>query len=229
MFFYDPVVLGNSFRLASITWFQRISIRYALAALVIGVAPSIAYGQCPAFGADTTCGAIITIVQTGNAPCPPTGCATVTFTGQGPYDGSDDTLVGVVNNSNLPVSSIQLASNNGAFGFDGDGIDTFGGREMPRIAPATAAQMHTSQMLLGRQPRSISLRLLRQTGAPHISHWRIPLGQPQHVHPSSTTPYPSRILQVPIKSRLPLCRSSVSRWPKPPNFVASSSLIGSRR
>jgi hypothetical protein len=74
---------------------------------------------CPALGADTDCGVIISVTDSG---------ATISVTGQGPYDGSDDTLVGVVNQStkNLPVSSLKLTSDNNIFGFDGDGIDTYG-------------------------------------------------------------------------------------------------------
>ncbi len=53
------------------------------------ILPGAASAECPGFGADTSCGSIITITQTG---------ATVTQTGMGPYDGSDDTLIGVVNN-----------------------------------------------------------------------------------------------------------------------------------
>jgi hypothetical protein len=74
--------------------------------------------QCPAFGADTTCGTIITI-NTGSG-------AVITQTGQGPYDGFDDTMVGVVNNSNVPITSLIISSSLGIFGFDGDGIDTYG-------------------------------------------------------------------------------------------------------
>ncbi len=73
--------------------------------------------QCPAVGNDTGCGIVITITNQG---------ATVSTTGQGPYDGIDDTLVGVVNNSTLPVSSLELQSSFDIFGFDGDGIETFG-------------------------------------------------------------------------------------------------------
>ena len=76
-----------------------------------------AHAQCPAVGADTGCGSLITVTQTG---------ATVIQTGQGPYVGSDDTLIGVVNNSTLPIYSLDLASVNDIFGFDGDGIDTYG-------------------------------------------------------------------------------------------------------
>src|SRR5450631_3985378 len=53
-----------------------------------------ARAQCPKVGQDTACGAVVTVNDTGN---------TVIATGQGPYDGSDDTLIGVVNNSSNPV------------------------------------------------------------------------------------------------------------------------------
>lgn len=72
---------------------------------------------CPSVGADSDCGEIITITNTG---------ATALPTGQGPYDQIEDTLVGVVNNSNIAISSLILSSNLPIFGFDGDGIDTYG-------------------------------------------------------------------------------------------------------
>ena len=95
------------------------------AALLASVAlfgnPSGAHAAsvCPALGNDTDCGVIIDVTDSG---------ATISVTGQGPYDGADDTLVGVVNQStkNLPVSSLNLTSGNNIFGFDGDGIDTYG-------------------------------------------------------------------------------------------------------
>ena len=40
----------------------------------------------------------------------------------GPFDGSDDTLVGVYNNSGATVSTIGLTATTDIFGFDGDGI-----------------------------------------------------------------------------------------------------------
>jgi autotransporter-associated beta strand protein len=72
---------------------------------------------CPAFGADSDCGAIITITNSGS---------TISFTGQGPYDGSDDTMVGVVNNSSQPIYALGLKSTTNIFGFDSDGITTYG-------------------------------------------------------------------------------------------------------
>jgi hypothetical protein len=89
-----------------------------------------ASAQCPTVGNDTGCGAVITITATA----PPT----VMQTGMGPYDGSDDTLVGVVNNipactggnstsaCGLPIYSIDLTSTKNIFAFDGDGINSFG-------------------------------------------------------------------------------------------------------
>lgn len=97
------------------------NIRLALTAMVVlNVLLILVYpanAQCPAFGADTTCGIVITITNTG---------ATATPTGQGPFDGIEDTLVGVVNNSNIPIKSLILHSSLNIFAFDGDGIDSFG-------------------------------------------------------------------------------------------------------
>jgi hypothetical protein len=82
---------------------------------------------CPAFGNDSDCGTVITITGSGSS---------VSFTGQGPYDGIEDTLVGVVNNSSYTINSINLSSGftiggltfggQNIFGFDGDGINTYG-------------------------------------------------------------------------------------------------------
>jgi hypothetical protein len=94
--------------------------KFTLACFVLALStlmPVANAGTCPAFGADTDCGVIITITDTG---------ATVSFTGQGPYDSVEDTLVGVVNNSKLPIRSIVVTSGQPVFAFDGDGIDTYG-------------------------------------------------------------------------------------------------------
>ncbi len=81
---------------------------------------AFATGPCPVFAntaANSACGSIITI----NAD----NSVTVTNPG-GPYDGADDTLVGVINNSSKNINSLNLSANTDIFGFDGDGIDTFG-------------------------------------------------------------------------------------------------------
>jgi PEP-CTERM motif len=44
----------------------------------------------------------------------------------GPYDGNDDTYIGVINNSSHTISSIALTSTNQQIaGFDGDGVDGY--------------------------------------------------------------------------------------------------------
>lgn len=79
--------------------------------------PSYANGVCPSVGADSGCGVTIAVGQTG---------ATVVASGQPPYDSIEDTLIGVVNNSTTPISSLGLRSGTNIFGFDGDGITTYG-------------------------------------------------------------------------------------------------------
>ena len=69
---------------------------------------------CPAIGADSGCGDLIVANDSG--------AAVIADPSQGPYDGADDTLVGIINESSSPLSGIQLSSDTGAFAFDGDGI-----------------------------------------------------------------------------------------------------------
>jgi hypothetical protein len=109
--------------LASRVYRVSTDLRWLALLLALGlIAAGNAGAQCPAVGADTTCGVVITVIQTSNSPCPPQGCASISFTGQGPYDQIEDTLVGVVNNGNLPITSLILKSSVAAFAFDGDGI-----------------------------------------------------------------------------------------------------------
>ena len=72
----------------------------------------------PAFGADSGPGLIITYTGGGGAG--------TSSTGQGPYDGIEDTYIGVVNNSTSTIFSQNLSSTQDIGGFDGDGIDTYG-------------------------------------------------------------------------------------------------------
>jgi hypothetical protein len=63
---------------------------------------------------------IITLSSTGFS----TAVNPAYSTDPGPYDGVEDTYIGVINNTSSPLPSITVSSP-GAFGFDGDGIDTF--------------------------------------------------------------------------------------------------------
>jgi PKD repeat protein len=77
-------------------------------------------GPFPAFGADSQPGIIFTIGSS---------TVTTTVTGQGPFDGSDDSYVAVRNlsGSGVTISTLNLSGPSGFTGFDGDGIRTFGG------------------------------------------------------------------------------------------------------
>ena len=85
-------------------------------------------------GNATGCGVVITVTAVD-----PNGVATafsVTIPNGGngnPYDGTDDTLVGIVNNSGAGLTSITLTSPNltfgGAFAFNGDGPCHFAGQD----------------------------------------------------------------------------------------------------
>jgi hypothetical protein len=98
----------------------------AVAAFALGVvAPSVALAVaiCPAIGTATAgCDITITITDSGTsiAAGPSAGIA------GGTYDGSDDTLIGIQNNSSTALNSITLSSTLDIFGFEGDGIDTVG-------------------------------------------------------------------------------------------------------
>jgi len=80
--------------------------------------PTPPFTQCPAVGASPSCGVLIEFTDQGTNILEDTSI--------GPYDGSDDTLVGAQNDSSATVNSVTL-SGVGAFGlplfgFEGDGI-----------------------------------------------------------------------------------------------------------
>jgi hypothetical protein len=78
--------------------------------------PSPPFGQCPAIGAAPSC-EILLVVNSGE---------TVSVLGDssvGPFDGSDDTLVGIVNDSSKAVTAVTVSGpGSGLSLFDGDGI-----------------------------------------------------------------------------------------------------------
>ena len=84
------------------------------------LATSAALAQCPAYGQATDCTTLITATSAG--------LSVVAGPGGTTYDGSDDQLVGFTNNTTSSISSIFLngGTGNDIFGFDLDGIDTYG-------------------------------------------------------------------------------------------------------
>ena len=91
----------------------------------LGTAPVAVAGAvaCPNVGESTGCNLTITLNANGSATI-------ANGTSPGTYDGSDDTLIGVINNTGHTVNSIYLSglsgSSNTIFGFDGDGVTSSG-------------------------------------------------------------------------------------------------------
>jgi hypothetical protein len=75
---------------------------------------------CPNINGVTTCNVVIT--------AGPGGSFVTTVPNANPYDGSDDNLVGIVNNSGSTITSLSfIGSGNGGglFNFDGDGLQFY--------------------------------------------------------------------------------------------------------
>ena len=81
--------------------------------------PNAPFYECPGVNYDSSCGILVYVTDHG--------ATVVSNPAQGPYDGGDDTLVGVLNASSRPINSLSLVSTTGAFDFDGDGICAYSG------------------------------------------------------------------------------------------------------
>jgi hypothetical protein len=96
----------------------------ALAILCISPAgASAAFTQCPAIDLNSGCQFLVNVTD-----------AETTIESDpslGPYEGADDALIGIVNNSSKPITSIKLAAENELFGFEGDGICTITEKPAP--------------------------------------------------------------------------------------------------
>jgi uncharacterized repeat protein (TIGR01451 family) len=75
------------------------------------------FSICPAVDVATGCAVVIVVNADGSRTIDDNPGGTML----GVYDGSDDSLIGIQNNSASPVSSLVLSSTDGVFGFDGDG------------------------------------------------------------------------------------------------------------
>jgi hypothetical protein len=89
---------------------------FTAAAAIAAASPAYA-GTCPAFGSAADCNLLVTINSDGSL--------TITNPDPNAYDGSEDQLVGVINNSASTINSLNL-SGSFIFGFDGDGIQGYG-------------------------------------------------------------------------------------------------------
>jgi hypothetical protein len=105
-------------------------LEVALAGCVMLLASNASAAVCPAVGSSKDCGAVITIgaggaltIQTANGAAYGNGTSAGKIDTTA-YDGSDDALIGVINNSGGTVSALTLTgtgNGGGIFSFDGDG------------------------------------------------------------------------------------------------------------
>jgi hypothetical protein len=108
---------------------QRLTgwIGAALVLAVILINPSAsraaAFPQCPAVGLDAGCQFLISATNGGTTVASdPT---------QGSYDGGEDVLIAIANDSSAPISSLALSAESELFGFGGHGICEPGAAPVP--------------------------------------------------------------------------------------------------
>jgi len=85
----------------------------AISAVAMGAAHSF-----PAYGLDPSANVVITFGANGSV--------TTVNNGYGPYDGVEDTYIGVVNNSGHTLNGINFSSPQCIGCFDGDGLAAYG-------------------------------------------------------------------------------------------------------
>ena len=92
-------------------------------------AAPVTFGYCPSAGSDTSgCELQINILAVNGSGVVTSYTVTTSSPDMGPYDGIEDTYIGVVNMSGSVAKSINLTgivSGVGIFAFDGDGVGTY--------------------------------------------------------------------------------------------------------
>lgn len=141
----------------------------AYAGLQGGVCPNVLHvtgGQGIGSGTATDCNETITFnangsITTTNGPGHQTN-----------YEGNEDALVGVVNNSGHTITSFTI-SGPGIFGFDGDGIDTY----LHNLSPAVPSPAGTNPDTTGYGgPNGFFTNIVGNTGVVNFANGGIPTG-----------------------------------------------------
>ena len=84
--------------------------------------PTPPFGECPAVGYNTSCTLLMNVTNTGVQILQDTHATKAGDPAPGAYDGVEDTLIGVINNSTATITSLPLSSTQTAFAFDDDGV-----------------------------------------------------------------------------------------------------------
>jgi hypothetical protein len=92
----------------------------SVGAVAAGSANAVPTAPCPNINGVTTCNVVIT--------AGPGGSFTTTVPNPNPYDGSDDNLVGIINNSGSTITALSFVGSGkggGLFAFDNDGLQSY--------------------------------------------------------------------------------------------------------
>jgi len=114
----------------------------AVAAAADPVAP---FNQCPVAGASHSCGVLLVVETDGTVHV-------LSDSSSGnPFDGADDTTIGLLNLSDSPVPNIILHSTSSPpiFGFDGDGFCSGGSPPIPAGCPFDSNTTHVGSTYAG--------------------------------------------------------------------------------
>jgi hypothetical protein len=172
-----------------------------------GAAPSAPpYNECPPVGADASCGILIQVTDSNNV--------VLGDPSQGPFDGADDTLIGVLNSSGSTVTDIAIASDSSVFGFDGDGLCTF--------SPGPAGCPFGPTGYEGLSPNSVVV------GGPSAAE-QGGASNPSENSTTCSTPRPVNCATVfsGIRSPTSASTAAASRWPSPgPTVQARPRTVG---
>ena len=84
--------------------------------------PTPPFGECPAVGWNTSCTLLVNVTNTGVKILQDPHATKAGDPAPGAYDGVEDTLIGIINNSTATIASLPLSSTQTAFGLDDDGV-----------------------------------------------------------------------------------------------------------
>jgi lysophospholipase L1-like esterase len=96
--------------------------------VAVAATPTPPFTQCPMIGLSNSCGVVIVV----NAD---RSVSVYNDSSVGPFDGTEDTLIGIHNESSQPVTAITAFGPSGLFGFDGDGLCAASIAPKPALCP----------------------------------------------------------------------------------------------
>jgi hypothetical protein len=139
------------------------------------VLPPVTFTQCPAVGVNSGCQFLITVTNNGNQ--------VQGDPNQGPYENSDDSLIGVVNQSSSAISHMPLhVPASDLFGFEGDGICN------PGVGPAAPGCADPGGGTCGSGGTSVICSFPRPAGQPaNYTEPGAPTGNTQNGYEGPTT------------------------------------------